>query len=145
MMKLLAYGMLLVLTMTSMKKCETPADGRMVSLEEIFEIGIEESVMIKGEKIGITFLMNKESRCPVDVNCIRTGEAKATFQLTDADGTKDILLEAKGNCQEQDGSCGQSKSAKGYKVKLINVNPYPGTDAAKNKETVKAKIQIMKS
>ena len=144
-MKLLAYGLLLVFTMSGMKKCETPVDGKTVNLSETFELGLEESVMVKGEKIGITFLMNKESRCPENVNCMRAGEAKASFQLTDADGTKDIMLEAQGNCQEQDGSCGESKTAKGYKVKLISISPYPGTDAAKNKDAVKAKLQVMKN
>jgi len=143
-MKLLAYGLLLVFTMSGMKKCDTPVDGKMVKLGDTFELKVDETIMIEGEKVGITFVKNQESRCPLNVNCMRAGEAKTTIKLTNESGSKEVVLESKGNCQEMDGSCGEMKKSMGYSVKLINVSPYPGSDAANKKEAVTAKLQVTK-
>ncbi len=143
-MKLLAYGLLLVFAMSGMKKCDTPIDGKTVNAGDTFELKVDETVMIKGEKVGITYVKHQDSRCPLNVTCMQAGEARATIKLTDESGSKEMILKSKGNCQEMDGSCGEMKTAMGYSVKLINVSPYPGSDAAKNKEAVTAKLQVMK-
>lgn len=145
MMKLLAYGLLLVLATTGMKECNSDMSGEAVKLNEIFELELEKTAVIKGEKLGMTFTKNQESRCPLGVSCIRAGEARVSLQITNGAGdTETLTLEAKGNCEKEDGSCGEAKTALGYAVKLISLNPYPGSAAAKNKEVLKAKLEVSK-
>lgn len=141
-MKLLAYGLLLVLAMSGMKKCDQDMGGHGAELNKPFELELNKTTVIKDGKIGITFTSNKDSRCPVGTNCMRAGESKATFTFTDGKNSEEVMLEAKGHCQEEDGSCGESKLAMGYKIKLISINPYPGTDKG---QAVKAKLEVTKN
>jgi len=142
-MKLLAYGFLLVLAMSGMKKCDHDVEGHGAELNKAFDLELNKTMVIKDGKVGITFLSNKESRCPSGVNCMRAGEAKASFSFTDGKNTEEIVLEAKGNCQKDDGSCGETKTSMGYKIKLISINPYPGT--SEKGQVAKATLQVMKN
>lgn len=143
-MKFLAYGFLIVLFLTNVNKCEKGVDEAMASLGETFELEMGKTILMEGEKIGITFTNNTEGRCPLNVTCMRAGEAKATLKIQSKSSSEEVVLEAKGNCEATDGSCGETKSAMGYNIQLFTVNPYPGSDAAKNKEAVKVKLKISK-
>lgn len=144
-MKLLVYSLMLVLTMGGLKKCDKEIEGPSAKLSEAFELEIDKTILIRTEKIGITFSKNQESRCPVGVSCIRAGEAKASFQVTNNEGSSEtVVLEMKGSCSETDGSCGESKTVMGYTIELITLNPYPGSDAAKRKDPLTAKLKVTK-
>lgn len=143
-MKLLVFGFLIILAMNGMDKCDQEMEGSMVNLDEAFELELNKAVVVKEAKIGITFSNMQEGRCPLEVSCIQAGVARITLQLSDGEDTENLLLEAQGLCHEEDGSCGEAKSGMGYKVKLISVSPYPGSDAARNKEVVKATLVVSK-
>lgn len=120
-------------------------EGQAVNLNETFELELDKTVVIKGEKMGITFSKKQEGRCPLEVNCIQAGEARATLQLTNGSGTETLVLEAKGLCHKEDGSCGETKTAMGYSLKLISLSPYPGSEADNMKEPVKAILMVSKN
>ena len=143
-MKLLAYSLLLVFAMNSMDKCDKDMEEFEVDLGETFELELNKTAEVEGEKLGITFSKKQDSRCPLEVNCIQAGKATATLQLISKGGTEEVKLEVKGLCHKEDGSCGESKTAGGYNIKLISINPYPGSEGAHNNESVKAKLVISK-
>jgi len=142
-MKLLTYGFLLVLAMSTVEKCDKEIEGPSAKLNEAFALELDKTILIKEEKIGITFSGKKESRCPVNVNCMRAGEVIASFQVTDANGqTKEVSLELKDNCSEKGtAECGVSTTAMGYKINLMRVDPYPGSGTT----PVTAKLKVMKN
>jgi hypothetical protein len=144
-MKLLAYGLLIVLATNSMEKCNPEMEGQVVNMNETFELELDKAVGIKGEKLGITFTKAQEGRCPLEVNCIQAGEGRVTLQIANGGGTETLVLEAKGLCHKEDGSCGETKTVMGYNVKLISLNPYPGSEAAKNKEVAKVTLMVSKN
>lgn len=143
-MKLLAYALLLVFAASGLNKCDSDVEGKKIDLNDQFELHVEKTAILKSEKLGLTFTSLQESRCPKGTSCIRAGEAKVNLQVTNAAGeTQTLTLESKGNCEKQDGSCGQSKKILGYSIKLINVNPYPGS-GEKSEEGPKAVLEVSK-
>ncbi len=136
-MKVLVYGVLMLFAVSSVNKCDKGIEGRTVSLNEQFELEVEKTVVVKSEKFGLTFTRLQESRCPKGTSCIRAGEARVNLQVTNSEGnTETLVLESKGNCERQDGSCGETKKVLGYSIQLINVNPYPGTADKSEKSRV---------
>ncbi len=147
-MKLLIYGVLLLFTLSGVQKCDEgggDVDGTKVKLGETFEIELNQTGVFVKEEMGITFVSNKESRCPEGVTCIVAGEAIGSFKLRSDDSSNDLTLTAKGLCQKEDGSCGESKAMMGYTVKLISINPYPESADAKANKPLKAKLMVTKN
>lgn len=144
-MKILLYTFLGFLMLNTMKDCEKEGtDFKEYKLGETIEITLNESVEIESEQMIVTFSKKTESRCPMNTNCIRAGEAKATFDLLSKDSKASVTVESKGMCYEDDGSCGTSATANGLKVKLLNVYPYPGDPEAGKDDPVMAKVVISK-
>ena len=143
-MKYLLFSLLLVITLLNADRCdkvEEQADGT-VSLGEVFEIELEQSIKLKGESLGLRFAKLAESRCPINTNCIRPGEAIATLELITESGTNSYTFEVEAYCQKDDGSCGQVRAVSGYQLKLLNVYPYPNSEdkGAKRVKMVVEKI-----
>ncbi len=144
-MKILLYTFLGFILLNTMKDCEKEGgDFKEYKLGETFEIMLNESVEIESENMIVTFSKKEESRCPMNTNCIRAGEAKATFDLLTKENKASVTVEAKGFCYEDDGSCGTSATANGLTVKLLNVYPYPGNPEAGKEDPVIAKIVVSK-
>lgn len=111
------------------------------NLGETIMLNLNQPVKISSENISILLTGVKDSRCPKEVNCIRAGEAKASIDFGVRDAVSALELESKGLCYKEDGSCGQSTDAQGYKVHLYNVYPYPVESATKDKNyTVKLMV-----
>jgi hypothetical protein len=142
-MKYLVFTFLLIVSLVNADRCdkvEETADDS-VALGTVFELEINKSVKIKEADFGIQFSEMAESRCPINTNCIRAGEAIATLNLVGESGIQDLKLEVEAYCQKDDGTCGESKSALGYKIKLLNLYPYPGSE---DKGVRRAKLMVEK-
>ena len=118
---------LLFLLFTSCSKSSTKALGNTGELDQLIRVRYGSFVALPTENLSISFKKVREGRCPADVNCIQAGEANASFIVTKANQSESLLLTAKGNCQSDAGSCGQEKRVLNYSIKLMKLDPYPGT------------------
>lgn len=64
-----------------------------------------------------------DSRCPLGVNCIQQGSARVSLSITHVKELQDLTLST-------DKKEGDSGSAFGYAIQLIDVKPYPGSPNA---------------
>lgn len=118
---------LLFLLMMSCSKSTTKALSNTGELDELIRVRYGSFVALPSENLSISFKKVREGRCPADVNCIQAGEANASFLVTKANQSESLLLTAKGNCQSDTGACGQEKRVLNYSIKLMKLDPYPGT------------------
>lgn len=143
-MKYLLFALLLIGTLLNADRCdkmEEKADDS-VALATPFELELNKTVKISGEDFGVQFNELEESRCPMHTNCIRAGEAFATLAVISKSGTQNVKLEVKAYCYEDDGTCGETKTVMGYKLKLLNIYPYPGSE---DKGEKRVKLVVEKS
>ncbi len=144
-MKILLYSLFIFLTVNGLDKCDHEnQDGNYANLGETIDLPLNETVKFKSENLEITFVSNAESRCPLGVNCIQAGKAKITLKITKDEKDEILNLESKGLCQAEDGSCGSEGAAQGYKVKLINVYPYPTEPKPADSNVIYAKMVVSK-
>jgi hypothetical protein len=96
----------------------TPAAVRVRALGERFSLRPGESAQIRGEQGAIVFeRIVSDSRCAVDVQCIRAGEARAAFRL-ETGGAAEISFEL-------DTDRERTREVAGYRVTLVDVSPAP--------------------
>ena len=144
-MKILLYSFLLLFAANGLDKCEHENhDEHTSNLGDTIDLKLNESVNFKSENLQITFESNADSRCPLGVNCIQAGKAKIALKIVKDDKDAMLNLEAKGLCQAEDGSCGSEGAALGYKVKLINVYPYPTEPKTGEDKVIYAKLIVSK-
>ncbi|MEM6964422.1 MAG: hypothetical protein AAF573_06630 [Bacteroidota bacterium] len=113
------------------------------NLGETIMLKPNQPVKIRSENIYLLLTEVKDSRCPKEVNCVRAGEAKVAVDFGVGDAVSALELEAKGLCFKEDGSCGESTDAQGYKVQLYNVYPYP-VESTTKEENYTAKVMVTK-
>ena len=95
-----------------------PAADPGRTLGERFSLRSGESARIRGERATIVFeRIVSDSRCAVDVQCIRAGEARAAFRL-ETGGAAEISFEL-------DTDRERTREVGGYRVTLIGVSPTP--------------------
>lgn len=95
----------------------SPADAGP-ALGERFWLKAGESVVIRGERAAVTFeRIVADSRCAVDVQCIRAGEARGAFRL-EARGGDPVTFEV-------DTDRERTREVGGYIVTLHDVSPAP--------------------
>lgn len=111
------FMMLSLLLLTLM--WQTPEPSQEVSLDEEFTIKIGQHVQVKDTNLKITFTsVAEDSRCPVDVSCVWAGNARLNMEVKK--GRKKfaaVFLNTTLNPGEI--------IFKGYRVKLIKLNPQP--------------------
>jgi hypothetical protein len=96
----------------------TPAADAGRALGERFSLRPGESARIRGEHATIVFeRIVSDSRCAVDVQCIRAGEARAAFRL-ETGGAAEISFEL-------DTDRERTREVGGYRVTLVDVFPAP--------------------
>jgi hypothetical protein len=96
----------------------TPAADTGRALGERFSLRSGESARIRGEHATIVFeRIVSDSRCAVDVQCIRAGEARAAF-LLETGSAAEISFEL-------DTDRERSREVGGYVVTLHAVSPVP--------------------
>jgi hypothetical protein len=91
---------------------------RTAGLGERITLKVRESAAIEGTPARITFeRILSDNRCPVDVQCITGGEARAWF-LFDAEAghTEPVTLDTDRNA---------TAVVAGYRISLVSVSPLP--------------------
>ena len=112
-------------------------------LDETIRLNYNSKVAILSENMTIEFRKIRESRCPTGVNCFQAGEANISLLITKANQSENLVLTAKGLCNDDDGSCGEQKRVLDYSFKLLNV--YPFSEAVKAEDAqYYAKILVSK-
>ena len=112
-----------------------PAPGREVAPGERFTLRAGESAAIRGERASIVFeRIVSDSRCALDVQCIRAGEARAAFRLERA-GSAAISFEL-------DTDRDRSQEVGGYRVSLVDVFPYPKSTVEIPRSEYRAEITV---
>jgi len=95
-----------------------PAAASGPELGERISLRPGESAQIRGEHATIVFeRLVSDSRCAVDVQCIRAGEARAAFRL-ETGGAAGISFEL-------DTDRERAREVEGYRVTLVEVSPAP--------------------
>ena len=95
-----------------------------VRLGREFKLKVGRQVTVKGTKLRIRFVtVENDSRCPSDVTCVWAGNAAVRLQLGTGKGSKTVTL----NTSKSPSFVGETEYH-GYKVKLVELNPYPRSD-----------------
>jgi hypothetical protein len=116
---LLSRGLAACLALIVASACaHAPAADANPALGERFSLRPGESARIRGEHATIVFeRLVSDSRCAVDVQCIRAGEARAAFRL-ETGGAAEISFEL-------DTDRERNRRVGGYRVTLVDVFPAP--------------------
>jgi hypothetical protein len=97
-------------------------------LNQNFKVEYGKEVTIKGTSLKVRFdSVLDDSRCPRDVTCVWAGDAKILISVRQANA-KASKVELHTSSQ-----LGQTGKYKRYVIKLIALDPYPMTRAAKAK------------
>jgi hypothetical protein len=110
---------LAVLTLAFTSACASaPAAATGPALGERFTLRAGESAAIRGERATIVFdRIVSDSRCAVDVQCIRAGEARAALRLEPGGGPEISF--------ELDTDRDRTSDVGGYRISLVGVSPAP--------------------
>lgn len=89
-----------------------------------FKLSVGRQVSIRDTRLRIRFIGGKDdSRCPSDVTCVWGGNAAEQFQLGIGNRTRKVTLNT-----SKASSFVSEVTYQGYKVKLIELSPYPRSD-----------------
>ena len=115
---------------------QDPVGGNKVDLGEEFNIRNGEEVVIKGEKLRISFksVLN-ESRCQTGVTCVWAGNAEVVIEISKKANKR---LVAKLNTQSEP----KEITYKGFKIKLVALNPYPKVNEPIPQKDYKASLVV---
>lgn len=101
-------------------------------LNEAFELGLGNTMQLKGTDYTITFTeVTQDSRCPEGVNCIRAGEIIFTVQTKE--GTRTLTKQAKKEL---------TTTLDNYKVTVTEVTPYPKNGVQMDRTSYAIKMTI---
>lgn len=96
-----------------------------------FALRLEETLTIGTDGLKLRFdRVLEESRCPVNVTCIWAGRTRIQLTVT-KDGEGLGLVELTLGAGSEDES---SKTMGGYRIEILALDPYPGTDASSSTE-----------
>jgi hypothetical protein len=92
-----------------------------VRLGREFKLKAGQQVTVKGTKLHIKFIaVENDSRCPTDVTCVWAGNAAVQLQLGTGRNSKTVTL----NTSKSPSFVGETEY-RGFKVKLVDLSPYP--------------------
>jgi len=91
--------------------------------EQTARLRVGDVVQIDGSGAGMTFkAVQRDSRCPKGVRCIRAGEAVVVLELREgADETSTLTFDV-----PPDG--GASQSVRGYRIEILSLDPQAEAD-----------------
>jgi hypothetical protein len=93
--------------------------------------------------INVKLIDITDSRCPVNANCIRMGEAQATFRISQGGKTSDVTLcigECNGRNKNTDTTT-VSVNNHSYRLILKEIQPYPTTEPTGNPKTASVQLK----
>jgi hypothetical protein len=90
-----------------------------------FKLRVGQQVTLRGERLGIKFAaVEGDSRCPSDVTCVWAGNAAVRLDVSvNRRHVKSMTL----NTSKGSSFVGEQEY-QGYKVKLVDLSPYPRSD-----------------
>lgn len=90
-----------------------------------FTLSAGRQVTLKGEKLRVRFAaVTEDSRCPADVKCMWAGNAAVRLDVTTNGRSEESLTLNTG----RGASFATDARYQGYKVKLVDLSPYPRSD-----------------
>jgi len=95
------------------------------------------------KSIGASTLVLKsisDSRCPINVDCISAGGARAYFKLTGNNVDQEIILCKGGECGTLESVTNIKINGINYSIKLIDITPYPQLQKSNITKTVKVEL-----
>jgi hypothetical protein len=99
----------------------TNGAARVVRLGHEFKLTPGQQASLKGTKLRITFMNVKDdSRCPKDVTCVWAGNAAVRVWVTNGRGGKTLTVNT-----GKSSTLSDEAEFKGYKIKLVELSPYP--------------------
>ncbi len=111
-----------------------------VRLGREFKLKVGRQVTVKGTKLRIRFVaVENDSRCPSDVTCVWAGNAAVQLQLGTGRGSKTVTL----NTSKSSSFAGETEY-QGYKVKLVELSPYPRSDRKIGRRDYTATLLVSK-
>ena len=103
-----------------------PADGaaHAVRVGREFKLSPGQQASLKGTKLRFKFMNVKDdSRCPKDVTCVWAGNAAVRVWVTNGRGGTTLTLNT-----NKSPTLGDEAQYQGYKIKLVDLSPYPHSD-----------------
>jgi hypothetical protein len=101
------------------------ADGPEFDLNEAFTLSGGQEGMIPGEKLRLRFTdVLEDSRCPTQVECFWTGQARIAIVVQPGDGDSTTV---EFNTNPAPGQTVKEATAGRYNVELQSLDPYPRT------------------
>ncbi len=111
------------------------------------EVGLGESVELPDQGIGISFdRVVEDSRCPANVVCVWAGEAVIELTVTETDKSAVVRLSLEPGSGIETPWTKASSSQPGSEdisMRLISLEPYPGSDDNKEGGGPTAVLEIM--
>ncbi|NOQ74038.1 MAG: hypothetical protein GQ574_18675 [Crocinitomix sp.] len=113
---------------SNMKETTEAMDISGFNLGDTTSIGLNDIVLCNDDvNLFVQFdTIVSDSRCPIDANCIWAGNAEVGFSVTYNKELENMNLNTNSDMET-------SKSVFGFTFKLLNVNPYPGSEGADSK------------
>lgn len=112
-----------------------PAQARR---DEQFKIQVNQTKRVLRNKLTVKFVaLVEDSRCPVDVTCVWSGNAKVRIQVGKSNGAMKTF-EINTNLQPK------TISYAGYEIKLVNLDPKPRTNVRINRDGYTATFSVNK-
>jgi len=101
------------------------ATTQVARLGRAFKLRAGRQVTLKGERLRIRFAaVTGDSRCPSDVTCVWAGNAAVHLDVTTNGRSEESLTLNTGKGP----SLANEAKYQGYKVKLVDLSPYPRSD-----------------
>ena len=101
---------------------------------------VGETLRIGGTNASLTFArVERDSRCPKGVRCIRAGEAVVVFSVREEDGAVSTLT------FEVPPGGGASQSFHGYRIQIVGLDPQAETDVEIAPSDYVATIAVQKA
>ena len=138
---------ILILLLSIFSSCEEEAiDVGNLQFGQEFSVKINDQAQIlsgtdevtQKEEIQLKVVNIEDNRCPANVTCVRSGDAKVMFTINYTEVAYQLCL---GDCGETSDNVTITVNGNDYLIELLGVTPYPVTGENGEKE---AKFRITK-
>ncbi len=127
-----------------LSNCTSKISNKMLELNETVELGFGKTITFTEDDLELTFLEVSDSRCPKKTQCLVAGKAVLSLELRNKSEKESFVLEVKGLCFDENGTCGSQLNALGYQVEVFFLSPYPEKEHPE-KSKYKAKVRVSKT
>lgn len=130
-------GLFLLCTLLSSTCKEDLTGSGKAKLGTAFKLARSEKVIFTDANLLLELNEINDSRCPVNVQCVWAGNAKAKLLVSGASGEKISLDFCLGQCDsglKETDTISFKLDNESYSIVLNKIEPYPGTGDAKTKK-----------